>query len=87
MNMPRVGTTYYMKVGLPLRTISGTTAPTAFVEPNYKLQIIENSEDGPHFKITDPIYMGKPVNQFSDKLVLGMTFKEFIAFREIGLLR
>jgi len=76
-----------MKVGVPLRTISGTTAPTVFVDTEYKLQIIENGETGPHFRITNPVYIGRPVSQFSDKLVLGMTFKEFVAFKELGLLR
>jgi len=87
MDMPKVGNTYYMRVGLPLRTISGTTEPRVFVETEYKLQIIENGEEGPHFRITNPVYIGQPVSQFSDKLVLGMTFKEFVAFKETGLLR
>lgn len=78
MRLPRVGAVFHFGKEFDITIASGSSAKKLHIDPDLTLQIIANGEDGPLLKVINPIYFGLPISQFSNKLVLKMSFKDLI---------
>jgi len=77
MKLPRVGSVFHFGRELDLDIVSGSNAKKVHIDSDMSLQIIANGEDGPLMKVVYPtVYFGRPISQFSNKLIFKMTFKE-----------